>query len=62
MSLAKYSPSRSGNNLMSPRLCECREGSREHEGKDEDYTDGVRACSNGSFDGELVKQPDRNHE
>ncbi len=47
---------------MSSRLCECREGGGEHESKDEDYADGIMACSNGSFDGELVKQPDWNHE
>ena len=47
---------------MSSCLCECREGGREHEGKDEDYSNGIRACSNCSFDGEPVKQPDRYHE
>ena len=44
------------------RLCECREGGREDEGEDEDYSDGIRARSDGSLDGESVKQPDRNHE
>lgn len=46
---------------MSSRLRECREGGREHKGKDEDYSDGVRACSNGSFNREPVKQPNWNN-
>ena len=47
---------------MSSCLCECREGGREDEGKDEDYSDGIRACSNGSLDRKPKKQPDWDHE
>ena len=47
---------------MSSRLCECREDGREDEGKDKDNTNGVRTLSNDAFDGEPVKQPNRNHE
>lgn len=51
----EYLRGRSSNYFVPPRLRECREGGREHKRKDEDYCDGVRACTNGSFDGEPVK-------
>lgn len=51
-----------GHNLVPSCLCECRESGREHEREDEDDADGVRACSNDSFDGESVEEPDWNHE
>lgn len=47
---------------MPSRLGECRQSGREHEGKYEHHTDGVRARRNNPFDGESVKQPDWNHE
>ena len=47
---------------MSPRLRECRQSGREHERKDENHTDGIRARSNDPFNREPVEQPDWNHE